>query len=105
MNDRLLDECYSCIIASLALIKSLASHESADTSNLLEVSSELAQACVACIRSHEAGSVLPETVERLAVDGQKLVDAVAKSSVQSSEASACSDACENFIRSYNQTVK
>jgi len=104
MTDLLLDECYSCVIASLVLIKSLASQRNGDANIAVEVAAELGQTCIVCIRSHEAGSVLPETIDRLAEESQRLIEVIEKSLMQSPESTACSAACENFIRTYHQVV-
>ena len=102
MTDLLLDECYSCVIASLALIKSIALEHADGRNGVIEAAVDLSQTCVACIRSYEAGSVLPQTENRLAEASQRLAEVVDKSSLSSPEATACMLACENFIRTYHQ---
>ena len=104
MTDLLSDECYSCVIASLVLIKSMALEKRGEANSLIEVAVDLSQACIACIRSHGAGSVLPETLDRMADECQRLLDALKKTSMESPESIACSLACDNFLRSYHQVV-
>jgi len=101
MTDLLLDDCYSCIIASLVLIKSLALQPNGERNIAVGVAAGLARACIVCVRSHEAGSVLPESIDRLAEESQRLIDVLKKSSINSPESTACSTACENFIRTYH----
>ncbi len=104
MNDLLLDECYSCVIASLVLIKCMALEKEGQASSLIEVAVDLGQTCIACIRSHEAGSVLPETLDRMAEECQRLLEAVKVALVDSPESNACIVACDKFIRTYHQVV-
>ncbi len=100
MTDLLLDECYSCVISSLVLIKSLASQKNDEANAIIGVAAELGQNCIACIRSYEAGSVLPATEERLAEEIERMMETLKKSSLNSSESAACCTACETFIRNY-----
>ncbi len=100
MTDLLVDECYSCMISSLVLIKSLASQRTSEASGVIELAAELGQTAIDCIRSNEAGSVLPETAERLAKEIQCLIDEIKATSIRSNESAACATACENFIRTY-----
>ena len=104
MTDLLIDECYACVIASLVLIKRMAFHENGEANSLIEGAVDLSQTCIACIRSHEAGSVLPESLDRLAEESQRLLEAIKKSSIESPELTACALTCENFIRTYHQVV-
>ncbi len=89
MTDQLLDDCYSCVLGCLNLIKSLAGNPSDEMVQITEVAVNLSQACLACIRSHEAGSVLPESLDRLADDGQHLLNLLQVASLGSPESAAC----------------
>jgi hypothetical protein len=104
MTEFLLDECYSCVIASLVLIKSMTVSQNGETSNVIEAAVDLSQSCIACIRSHEAGSVLPETLDHLADECDRLLALLAVASMESPESTACSSACEKFIHTYHQVV-
>ena len=104
MNERLIDDCYTCLLASLGLIKSLAATEHVESHRVIQVASELGQTCVTCIRSHEAGSVLPEIADRLAEECHQLVVASRASSLNSPEALACVTACEDLIHTYHEVV-
>ena len=104
MNELLFDECYSCILASLVLIKSLAAEKNGELYKVNQLASDLSHTCVTCIRSHEAGSILPEIADRLADESQQLVEAIKLASIQSPESLACSNACEKFVRTYHQVV-
>lgn len=104
MTEFLLDECYSCVIASLVLIKSVAMKMNDDSARLIAKAADLSQTCIDCIRSHEAGSVLPATLERLANESQALLDCIKISSLETPELTASSIACDNFLRTYQQAV-
>lgn len=104
MNELLIDECYSCLLASLGLIKSLAAAKNVDLHSVIQVASGLGQTCVTCIRSHEAGSVLPEIADRLADECHQLAVASRAASLNSSEALACITACEELIRTYHEVI-
>ncbi|MDX1927288.1 MAG: hypothetical protein SFV81_12270 [Pirellulaceae bacterium] len=101
MNEQLIDECYSCLLASLVLIKSLAAAENVEFHSVIQVASGLGQTCVTCIRSHEAGSVLPEIADRLADECHQLVVSSRAASLNSPEALSCVTACEDLIHTYH----
>ena len=104
MTELLLDACYSCVNASLVLIKNLAPDNSDRASKLIEAAVEISQTCIACVRSHEAGSVLPETIDRAADACRRFLELVKVTPTETPDSVACSVACDNFIRTYHHVA-
>ncbi len=98
MNELLLDRAMSAALANLRFIKTFANDERPEVRKLIEAAADCSQHCLVCMRSCETGSILPETMDLWCESCQSLADLVESSGIESTELTACVEACDNCVR-------